>query len=473
MVPCISVDVAIIGAGTAGLFALREVRRARRTFVLIDHGPLGTTCARVGCMPSKVALHEAHLWSSRQELKEIGVSGQEDLKIDIRQAWANLRKQRDYFSNGAAQKARQAASEHFIDGSARFVEPTVLEVESAAGRKMVIAKSVIIATGSSPAIPKWLDPVIDRVITTDNLFEMSDLPESIGVLGLGAIGMEMGLALSRLGIKVVGADVALSIAGMSDPVINERAISRFGKEIKLWLGNPASVELTANGVWLRSGNEQEKVDLLLSSMGRTPNLHNLNLANAGFPLDSRGVPIFDSATLQIGKFPVFIAGDANGTRQLMHEATDEGIIAGLNAVRMESLRFRRKVQLGIAFTDPDIATVGTRFDQLDQTKIVVGTAEGNANGRARVIGSEESLLRIYADAKHGRLLGAAMIAAGGEHLAHLLAWSIQRGELAEDLLQMPFYHPVLEEMLKTALQDIVRKLPGTRSIPVGLVLENP
>ncbi|MGB8884921.1 MAG: dihydrolipoamide dehydrogenase, partial [Azonexus sp.] len=180
----------------------------------------------------------------------------------------------------------------------------------------------------------------------------------------------------------------------------------------------------------------------------------------------RGMPEFDPATMQIGDFPVFIAGDANGDRPLMHEAADEGAIAGYNAARAEITRFRRKVAIGIAFSDPDVVSVGARLDQLDPQAIAVGSAGGDSNGRAKILGSEESLLRLYADARDGKLLGAAMVATGGEHLAHLLAWAIQRGETAQSLLQLPFYHPVVEEMLQTALKEIAQKFPD--GLPSGL-----
>ena len=471
MKPELRTDVAIIGAGTAGLYALREVRKSGRSFVMIDPGPLGTTCARVGCMPSKVALHAGYLWSLRNELADIGVSGTEKLALDTRKAWAALRRKRDMFANSGSANARDAAGEFLLAGAARFIEPTLLEVNAPDGLQWVRAQAVIIATGSRPAMPRWLEPHAGKVLTTDNLFELNELPRSIGILGLGAIGLEMGLALSRLGVHVAGADVAATIGGISDSVINERAVARFSQEISLWLGAAATVESANNGLLLRSGEKEEKVDLVLASMGRVPNTDRLNLSAAGLPVDARGVPLFDPATMQVGDFPVFIAGDANGSRPLMHEAVDEGSIAGFNAANGTVARFRRKVPLGIAFTAPDIVSVGGRYDQLDPEQTVVGMAQGSGNGRSRILKADDSLLRIYADRQTGQLLGAAMVAAGGEHLAHLLAWAIQRGESAQSLLEMPFYHPVLEEMLQTALQNIVDGLPGVRSLPPGLVLE--
>ncbi len=464
MKPEIRTDVAIIGAGSAGLYAMREVRQAGRSFVLIDHGPLGTTCARVGCMPSKVALHAGGLWAARKEIA--GVGGLETLSLDTAQVWAALRQQRDQFASRPAKAARSLAGEFLLEGPARFREPGVLEVRLGDEVQIVRAGAVVIATGSSPVLPKWLAAVAGRTVTTDQLFELPALPKRVGVLGLGAIGLEMGLALSRLGVEVIGADVANMVAGIVDPVIGERAIARFGREITLWLGGEATVSATDGGVLMRAGDHVAKVDLLLAALGRRPNVDSLNLAAAGIAVNVRGMPEFDPATMQIGDFPVFIAGDANGDRPLMHEAADEGAIAGYNAARAESTRFRRKVALGIAFCDPDVVSVGARLDQLDPQAIAIGSAGGDSNGRAKILGSEESLLRIYADARDGKLLGAAMVATGGEHLAHLLAWAIQRGETAQSLLQLPFYHPVVEEMLQTALKEIAQKFPD--GLPSGL-----
>lgn len=467
----IRTDVAIIGAGTAGLYALREVRRAGCDFVLIDHGPLGTTCARVGCMPSKVALHAGAQWAARKALAGIGASGMEALSLDLEATWASLREQRDFFASNAAGKARNAAGSRLIEGTARFLEPTLIEVSLPTGAQRVRARAVVIATGSRPVVPAWLDAVRDRVITTDRLFELDTLPRRIGLLGLGAIGLEMGLALSRLGSRVIGADLAPNVAGITDPAIGERARERFGREMELWLGAQTRLERSTAGIAMHADGRSVEVDLLLAALGRRPNVDDLGLEAAGFPLDERGTPRFDPATMQVGQLPVFIAGDANADRPLMHEAADEGAIAGYNAARQNLTRFRRKVPLGIVFSDPDIATVGMRFDALPAAGVVIGTAGGDANGRARILGATDSLLRVYADAADGRLLGAAMMAAGGEHLAHLLAWAIQRGETAHDLLALPFYHPVVEEMLQSALQDIAAQLPRRGTCPAGLVPE--
>ncbi|WP_339648695.1 dihydrolipoyl dehydrogenase [Halopseudomonas pelagia] len=471
MLPEIRTAVAIIGAGTAGLYALREVRRAGRSFVLIDHGPLGTTCARVGCMPSKVALHAAALWQARPEMNHFGMSGGETPQLDLARTWAALRAQRDHFSNKAAQKARTAAGEQLIEGRARFIEPTLLEVSTSQGVQRVRADAVVIATGSRPQMPAWLSPVRDRLVTTDQLFELEQLPQRIGVLGLGAIGLEMGLALARLGVQVTAVGGS-NLAGIDDPQVAARAEEHFAKEMTLWLGPPATVERTEQGVMLRSGERAAEVDLLLVAIGRRPNTDGLNLADAGIAVDEHGVPLFDPATLQLGDWPVFIAGDANGQLALLHEAADDGSIAGYNAARQLRTRFRRRVPLGIVFANPDVVSVGARLSQLDPHQLLIGSASGESNGRLRILGGENSLLNIYADRDTGQLRGAALLCNSGEHLAHLLAWAIQRGETAQSLLQLPFYHPVVEELLATALQEIAMHFPDDNDLPMGLVTED-
>ena len=463
----ISVDVAIIGAGTAGLYALREVRRARKSFVLIDAGPLGTTCARVGCMPSKVALHAAELWHMRREHEEYGIRGTERLSIDRDRAWQKVRSMRDDFAARGTGNAQKAAGEHLLMGRARFIEPTLLAVDTGQGEQRVRAGAVIIATGSRPVMPGFLQPFAEHCFTTDDLFELEQLPQRLGVLGLGAIGLEIGLAMSRLGVEVFAADMANSIAGIADPEVGEAALEIFGKEIDIHLGAAAALGEAEQGVLLKTAGGDIAVDKVLVALGRRPNVDGLNLAEAGFELDERGMPKYDPHTMQIAGHPVFMAGDANAQRTLMHEAADEGAMAGYNAARGLQQAFKRKTPLGIAFTQPDIVSVGERLDALDANSILIGSASTEANGRSRILTQERGVLRIYADKESGLLLGAAMVGPRGEHVAQMLAVAMEQGMTVHQLLQAPYYHPVVEEMVQSALQDIARQMPQSE-LPVGL-----
>lgn len=462
----IRVDVAIIGAGTAGLNALKEVRNAGKSFVLIDHGPLGTTCARVGCMPSKAALHAGGLWQGHAF---VGANARQIRPDDVTQdaLWNAARKTRDMLAAGAAQRTVVAAGNHLLMGEARFAAPDTLDVD---GRR-VTADAFVIATGSRPVVPAFLREVQDRLLTTDTLFELDRLPRSIGILGLGAIGLEIGLALSRLGVRVVAGDLKPLPAGITDPEIGARAAQYFADApgMTMWLGQAIQVARSADGVAISNGERTEQVDVILAALGRKPSTDGLRLELAGVALNEQGQPRIDPHSMHVAGSALYFAGDVLADRPLMHEAADEGAIAGWNAARHGAAHgFQRRVPLSIVFSDPDIAAVGLRFDQLDIEQTVIGVASGQNNGRARVLGAEQNLLRVYAARADGRLLGASIFATRGEHVAHLLAWAIQRGESADSLLEMPFYHPAIEEMLHSALSDIVKQRASVRSSPAGL-----
>lgn len=459
----ISVDVAIIGAGTAGLYALREVRRARKSFVLIDRGPLGTTCARTGCMPSKAAIQAAEDWHRRGHFATMGILGGDGLDLDRAQAWQHVRGMRDRFAGRAAEKAVAAAGENLVRGEARFREPTILEVDG----RIIRAGAVVLATGSEPVLPRWLEPVRSRVITTDDLFELTHLPESLAVLGLGAIGLELGQALARLGVAVTGFELRDMVGGLTDPAVAARAAERIGQDLPMALGRAAEVAPTAKGVRVSAGDHAAEVELVLAAMGRAPRVRGLGLEDIGAPLDERGLPVVNPASMRLGELPIYVAGDANGDRLIMHEAADEGAIAGYNAAHGAATRFRRKTPLAIAFTDPNIAVAGASFDALDENA-VIGEAETSANGRSLILGGQGGVVRVYADRRGGRLLGGAVLAKQGEHLGHHLAWAIQRGDTVFDLLRLPFYHPVVEEALQAALQDAAAKLDDKPRTPLNL-----
>ena len=449
----LTTEIAVIGAGTAGSTAFREITRAGRAALWIDHGTLGTTCARVGCMPSKAVLHAAHEWSLLREFCGGSAAG-----ISPDALWARARATRDALAQGAAQRTRAVAGERLLMGTARFVGPDEIDVDG----QRVRARAFVVATGSRPVVPPALAALGDRLLTTDSLFELERLPRSVGIVGLGAIGLEMGLALSRLGVRVVAGDLLETVAGIADPAVRERALQRFGRELPMWLGRAMEAQATAEGVRVSAGERSDTVEMVLAALGRRPTVERLELAQAGVAMDAKGRPQVDAATLRAASTSVFFAGDVHPDRPLMHEAADEGAIAARGALALLEGRTPavepRRVPLAIVFSDPDVAAVGVPFDRLPPDGTVVGTAEGSGNGRSRILGATDSLVRIYAERGSGTLVGASLIATHGEHLAHLLAWAIQRRESASSLLEMPYYHPSVEEMLQSALKDIASRL---------------
>jgi dihydrolipoamide dehydrogenase len=446
-------DVAIIGAGTAGLAALREVRKRTENFVLINAGPYGTTCARVGCMPSKVLIETAAAFHRRRVFDDFGIRGAEHLRLDIAAALARVQRLRDDFVRGTL-KATSELGERNIAGRARLTSPESLEVE---GRSLR-ARKIIIATGSRPVVPEAWRDLGPRLLTSDDLFEQTDLPPGMAVVGLGPIGVEMAQALSRLGIEIHAFDLAEHVAALSDPEVNEAAIAALAAEFAVHLGEPVALEAEGDRVRIKAGKVDVVVDKVLAALGRRPNLEDLGLENLGVDLDDQGLPPFDPTTMQIADLPVYIAGDVNQRAPLLHEAADDGHIAGRNAMAAGAACHERRTRLGIVFCEPNIAVVGQRFADLPAGALT-GAVSFERSGRAMAAATNRGKLRVYAEPQSGRLLGAEICAPAGEHMAHLLALAIQQELTVHDLLRLPFYHPVLEEALRKALRRLARQLP--------------
>lgn len=460
------VDVVIIGAGSGGLNALAQVRAAGRSFVLINGGEAGTTCARIGCMPSKVMIHVAEEYYRRTHFGQFGIDGHDGLSLDTTEAMKYVQELRDGFVQGMVSRSTaELPPDLFIQDYARLLEPTLVE----AGGQRFRGKAVVIATGSTPIVPAPWREFGDRVITTDEVFELEDLPASIAIIGMGTIGLELGQSLARMGVQVTGFDQDERVGGIGDPEVNRYAIDRMREEFALHLGAAATLAAAADGrLRVTAGAHEVVVDKVLSSIGRVPMVAGLGLESLGLPLNARGVPPFDAHTMQVGDWPVFLAGDVTGERQVLHEATDEGKIAGYNAAHVEQTpaRFQRKTPFYVNFCDPNIIAVGARYNQLDLERSVVGQVSFATVGRARAMGATRGILRVYADRASGRLLGSEMIAPRGEHLGHLLAWAIEKGLTVGDILRLPFYHPVMEGALKAASSEAYSKVDTKNPGPI-------
>lgn len=458
------VDVAIIGAGSAGLYTLAQVRHANKSFVLIDGGELGTTCARVGCMPSKVAIQVAEDFHHRKYLSREGIDGGDGLSIDGEEVMEYIQDLRDHFVDQVLTNSTDEMGEEFIEGYARFTGSNELEVN---GEK-IRAKKIVIASGSSPVIPEPWKAFGDRIVTTDEVFEMETLPESMAVIGMGVIGLELGQAFSRMGVNVTGIDQCEYIAHLSDPVINKTLLDIIKKEFPIWLGHQAQVTEAGDKLKVTAGDQLAEVDKVLVCIGRRPNLDNLHLGAAGIECDENGIPEFDRQTMRIGHTDVYIAGDVNGERPILHEAGDEGRIAGYNAARNEDTRFGRKVPFSITFCEPNLVQVGQSMAELEGSGYVIGAMKVAGLGRALIMTKNRGLIHLYCDKKNGRLLGAALCVARGESLGHLLAWSIEMNLTVFDMLRMPFYHPVMEEALQSALRDAASQIENKPPAPWDL-----
>ncbi|MFM0325108.1 dihydrolipoyl dehydrogenase [Caballeronia glebae] len=463
----IEVEVAVIGAGTAGMAAFRAARLARVSAVLIESGELGTTCARVGCMPSKLLLAAANVLHDAHSLAARGIEGTHALEADHARVLDYVRRERDHFVKGVLDEVEALPDGMLLRGKARFEAPTRLLVGD---DTRVRAQRVVIATGAAPRVPDELKVFGDKLITSDDLFELRTLPGRIAVFGGGPIALELGQALARLGIEIFMFGKGGGVGALTDKPVRDALASALADEfyfdpdakfdvMSLEDGQPTLRFTSPDGE-----AHVERFDLVLAATGRAPNLKPLALENAGIELNEKGVPLFDETTMQCGKSAIFIAGDCDGTRPWLHDAADEGKLAGDNAARFPDVqRIKRKVPFSIVFCEPQVAIVGASYDDLDKQMTVTGEVSFENQGRSRVMRQNRGLLHVYADAKTGKLRGAQGCGPAMEHLGHLLAWALQLELTLDEALKLPFYHPTVEEGLRSALKDADKKCYEERS----------
>ena len=258
----------------------------------------------------------------------MGISGGDRLTVDRAGVLHRVRTLRDAFVSYVLERTQDLGRRN-IAGHARFVAPHVIEVNGA----RLKAGRVIIATGSRPIVPPAWKAFREYVITSDDLFDMELLPPRMAVVGLGSVGAEMAQALSRLGIEVTGFDRSEQVDGVTDPVVNQAAVAMLKEEFPLCLGTDADLHVEGACVRVSGGANAVIVDKVLVALGRRPNVDGLSLDQIGAELDGDGIPRYDPRTMQVGDLPVYIAGDCNGHLPLLHEAVDEGHVAGYNASR--------------------------------------------------------------------------------------------------------------------------------------------
>ncbi|MET1754200.1 dihydrolipoyl dehydrogenase [Novosphingobium sp. RD2P27] len=449
-------DVAVIGAGTAGLAAERAARKNGASTLLIDPEFKGTTCATVGCMPSKLliaAAKEAH-GIGRAGLFGIEVEG---VWVDGPAVLRRVRNERDRFARLTRESSiGELPQDVTIRARARFDGPNRLMLDDG---RAIEAHAIVIATGSAPVLPPPFAALGEAALTSDTVFELADLPKRLAVIGSGAIGLELAQAFAHLGVRVSLFDKSRNMAKLRCPKVHASLREIIERDLSLHLGVEVSPDPAENGVrlrWTGDASGETTFDKVLVAVGRRPRLEGLALDKTGLELDDHGVPLHDRATMRCGDSAIFLAGDVAADLPLLHEASHDGAIAGRNAAAFPApIETTRSTLFSITFTDPPLATIG----EAEADGAITGTADYADQGRARVEGRNEGVLTLYAAAPDGRLIGADLIAPAGEHLAHMLAWAIQREVTATELLEMPFYHPTVEEGLKHALRTICAARP--------------
>ncbi len=455
------VEYAIVGVGTAGLGAFSRIRKQTDSVILIQHGPYGTTCARVGCMPSKMLIAAADLAHGIDHGSFFGIDGA--YRVNGPRVFERIKEDRAKTFVGGVLKYVNSIPETFkLEGRASFVDAHTLDVD---GKVRITADKIILACGSTPFIPRVFDPLHELVDTSDTIFELEDLPESLAVVGLGVIALELGQAFHRLGVRTTLYGRSGRIGSFTHPAMQSTVMTTLKQELDIVpQGNFTAARKVADGFELtyRTADGEDIVrtyERVLVASGRVSNLRTMNLEKSGLLLDERGMPVYDPLTMQCGDGRIFVAGDATEDLPLWHEAYTEGRIAADSAMAYPDRKEgKRAAGLGIYFTDPQMAIVGAEYRRLDQDNLVIGRAPMGKGPRHEIYHDQRGLIQIYAEKGTGVLLGAEIFGRGAEHMAHSLVLAVEHNMTVEEMLRMPIYHPSLEEVMKAALNHALSQL---------------
>ncbi len=466
----ISCDTVVIGAGPGGYSAaFRSADLGMDTVLVERYATLGGVCLNVGCIPSKALLHTSRVVDDAMSFAEHGIEFAPP-KIDL----ARLRDSKSQvvgkLTGGLAAMAR-ARKVQVLHGLGQFVGPNHLVVESKEGRKVVAFKNAIIAVGSQAAKLPFL-PQDPRIVDSTGALELRSQPKRLLIIGGGIIGLEMGTVYSTLGARLDVVEMldALMTGADRDLVAAWQKFNakRFDN---IWLKTKTTkVEARADGLYAsfegeKAPAEAQRYDMILVSVGRSPNGKNIGADKAGVEVTGRGFINVDSQ-MRSNVPHIFAIGDVAGNPMLAHKAVHEGHVAAEAAAGQKS-HFDASVIPSVAYTDPEIAWVGMTEDEAkkQELKIGVGKFPWAASGRAIANHRTEGFTKLIFDQETHRIIGGGIVGTGAGDLISEIALAIEMGADAVDIGKTIHPHPTLGESVGMAaelFEGVCTDLPPVR-----------
>jgi dihydrolipoamide dehydrogenase len=459
-------DVVVIGGGPGGYIAAIRAAQLGFNTACIDEwknaagGPApGGTCTNVGCIPSKALLQSSeHFEHAGHAFAAHGI-GLKDLSIDI----ARMLGRKDAIvkqNNDGILYLFKKNKVTFFHGRGSFVKAEAGSYELAvAGDKpaSLSAKHVIVATGSNPRALPGAPFDEDKVLSNDGALRIGSVPRTLGVIGSGVIGLEMGSVWRRLGAEVTVLEALPTFLGAVDEQIAKEAHKAFTKQgLKIELGVAISaVAVAPKGVAVnyadaKGAAQTLNVERLIVSIGRVPNTNGLNGDAVGLKLDERGAIIVD-ADCRTNLPNVWAVGDVVRGPMLAHKAEEEGVAV---AERIAGQHGHVDFNLvpWVIYTSPEIAWVGQTEQQLKAAgrAYKAGTFPFLANGRARALGDTTGLVKFLADAQSDEILGVHIVGPMASELISEAVVAMAFKASAEDIARICHAHPSLSEATKEA-----------------------
>ena len=450
-------DVLVLGSGPGGYSAAFRAADLGLKTVLVERYPtLGGVCLNVGCIPSKALLHSAAVIDEARGMAEHGVAFAEP-SIDLEKLRAFKDKVVGKLTAGVAGMAKMRKVT-VVQGVGGFIDPNHLAVATPEGREVVEFKSAIIAAGSQATRLPFM-PQDRRVVDSTGALELRTLPKKMLVVGGGIIGLEMGTVFSTLGARldVVEMMDGLMLGADRDLVrvwqrMNQRRFDRIMLKTRT-----TAAEAKTDGIWVRFEGDQappepQRYDMVLVSVGRSPNGQRIGADKAGVRVDERGyIPVDSQRRTNVPN--IFAIGDIAGPPMLAHKATHEGHVAAEAAAGRKS-HFDTRAIPSVAYTDPELAWVGMTEDEAKTqgVELGVGRYPWSALGRAIANGRDEGFTKLLFDAKTHRIVGAGIVGTEAGDLISELALAIEMGADATDIGRTIHPHPTLGESVGLAAE---------------------
>lgn len=455
-------DVLVLGGGTGGTAAAKTASDAGARVAMFNQDELGGLCILRGCMPTKTLLHAAHLAHEAAHHHTPGI-GHASLSVDMSAVLANKDAKVQRFKN-AKVRGVESSNYEVIFARARFAGEDLVE---AGGKLYRFTKGAVIATGSVQNVPPI--PGIDEVpfMDSDSLMRADVMPESAIVIGSGAIGLELGQFLARMGrpVHLVSRRPVFQDAG---PLMVEEfarameAEPNFTPHVGV---PPESVRMEGDEVvlTLKSGNGVEEVRAasLILATGRRAAIDDLGLDQVGVEVE-RGRVVCQTDQ-QTTNPKIFVAGDATGDRQLLHVANWEGKAAGAGAFEIPGdHQVEQRLEMLAVFTDPPLATIGMNEAQATAAghDPIVASARMPETGRAITMDVQAGAMVLVAERSTGEILGAQLLAPRADDIVHTISSIMYYRGTAAQMLEMPWYHPTVTEVLLS----LARELEGKRAV---------
>ena len=459
-------DVVVIGAGPGGYSAaFRAADLGLRTVLVERYPALGGVCLNVGCIPSKALLHTAAVMDAARALSDHGIAFGEP-KLDLAKLRSFKAKVVGKLTGGLTAMAKMRKVT-VIQGVASFTGPNELSIESKEGKKSLRFANAIIAVGSQAAKLPFL-PEDPRIVDSTGALELPSLPKKMLIIGGGIIGLEMGTVYSTLGTRldVVEMMDALMLGADRDLVAVWQKFNSGRFDNVMLKTKTSKVEATPKGLKASfDGKEAQLYDMILVSVGRTPNGKKIGAEKAGVAVTERGFIDTDSQ-MRTNVPHIFAIGDVAKNPMLAHKAVHEAHVAAEAAAGQKS-HFDARVVPSVAYTDPEVAWVGLTEDEAKKAGTKVGVAKFPwlASGRAIANARDEGFTKLIFDGDNHRLLGGGIVGAGAGDLISELALAVEMGADATDIGSTIHPHPTTSEsvgMAAEAFEGVCTDLPPQR-----------